>query len=311
MKKALFLLAIVALLAGCGTRNSKSLDAQLQELNRLSLEKASPVPIVTPKVKQSETQAPTLSLTTPNVGNDGKNTDGSKEGLSVIQTDKADDSKPITLSELRRKYPTRIIFSGPKKKEVALTFDDAPDDQFTPQILEVLAKYNVEATFFVVGERAEKYPSMLRRIAREGHVIGNHSYSHANLVKLSDAAFRNEIKRTDNAISRVIGYTPKLVRTPYGNIREKQLLWLSRQNHLVVNWNVDSQDWKGLNADQVYDNIMGAVKPGAIILQHSGGGEGEDLSGTVQALPRIITQLRTQGYRIVTLPELLNVSKKK
>lgn len=215
--------------------------------------------------------------------------------------------KPLSLAELRKKYRSHFVLQGPSdRKRVSLTFDDAPDNQFTPQVLDVLKQYGVKATFFVVGNRAEKYPEIVQRMVNEGHLIGNHSYTHANLPKLSDESFRNEVTRTEKIIRQLTGHHMRYIRPPYGNISEEQIKWLASQDILIVNWNVDSLDWKGLTAEQIEANIMSHLTPGAIVLQHSAIGEGGDLSGTVKALPLIIEQLNEQGIDIVTLPDLLN-----
>src|SRR5690606_30613850 len=137
---------------------------------------------------------------------------------------------PLTLSDLHRKYPSTFIFSGsPDKREVALSFDDAPDEVYTEQVLDVLKKYNVKATFFIVGNRAEAHPELVKRMVREGYGIGNHSYNHANLPKLSDANFRSQIIRTQQILKDLAGYAPQFVRPPYGNISEEQIKWLHSQ----------------------------------------------------------------------------------
>ncbi|GAC41603.1 polysaccharide deacetylase family protein [Paenibacillus popilliae] len=217
---------------------------------------------------------------------------------------------PLSLSDLRAKYKSTFLLSAPStKREVALTFDDAPDNVFTPQVLDVLKREGVKATFFLVGNRIEAHPEIAQRIVNEGHIVGNHSYSHPNLPQLSDAAFREEIIKTDNVIHSISGYKPTFIRPPYGNISENQIQWLASQQKLIVNWNVDSLDWKGLDAEQVKTNVLAQVHPGSIILQHAAGGTGEDLSGTVQALPEIIKKLRNDGVKLVTIPELLNIPK--
>ncbi|WP_238322801.1 polysaccharide deacetylase family protein [Gorillibacterium massiliense] len=216
----------------------------------------------------------------------------------------------LTLEELRRKYKSTLFFKGsPRWRAVALTFDDAPDPRFTPQILDELQRNHVKATFFLVGKRAEKYPTLVRRIAARGHVIGNHSYTHPNFNKLSESAFRREVLKTNRVLQPLIGYDPKLLRPPYGNIRENELVWLANNGFKVINWSSDSLDWKGLKADEIIANIMKNVEPGAIILQHAGGGTGEDLSETIKAIPRVVKKLRDRGYDIVTVPELLDLPK--
>ncbi len=215
---------------------------------------------------------------------------------------------PLTLSDLRAKYRSTFMLNGSSsKREIALTFDDAPDDNFTPKVLDVLKKEGVRATFFVVGNRVQAHPEIVRRMVREGHVVGNHSWNHANLPKLGDAEFRDQILRTDQVIESLTGYRPTFVRPPYGNIDENQIQWLASQHKVIVNWDIDSLDWKGLNAEQVKTNVLAHAHPGAIILQHSAGGTGEDLTGTVQALPDIIKKLRSDGVKLVTVPELLDM----
>lgn len=232
-----------------------------------------------------------------------------KEAPSFVDGNESDvrKPKPLTLSELRRKYRSHFIMQGPSdQRRVALTFDDVPDNHFTPQVLDVLRQYGVKATFFVVGNRAEKYPDILKRILDEGHIIGNHCYDHANLPNLSDEAFHNEINRTQDILRAATGHTVTFIRPPYGNINEEQIKWLASQGMLIVNWNVDSLDWKGLTAEQIEANIMSHLTPGAIVLQHAAGGKDHDLSGTVKALPRIIEELNRQGIEMVTLDKLLD-----
>lgn len=215
---------------------------------------------------------------------------------------------PLTLSDLRAKYKSTFLLNGPSsKREIALTFDDAPDDHFTPLVLDALKQAGVRATFFVVGNRVQAHPEIVERMVKEGHIIGNHSWNHPNLPKLSDAEFRNQILRTDKVIQAITGYLPTFMRPPYGNISENQIHWLASQHKVIVNWDVDSLDWKGLDAEQVKTNVLAHVHPGAIILQHSAGGKGEDLTGTVQALPDIIKKLRSDGVKLVTVPELLDL----
>lgn len=219
--------------------------------------------------------------------------------------------KPLTLGELRKKYSETFKFRGPEVKQIALTFDDVPDPRFTPTVLEILRKQGVKATFFVVGHRAQKHPDLLRQIHQEGHLIGNHSYSHPQFKNRSVKQFQNEILRTEKMIQRIVGYRPKLIRPPYGEINEGQVKWAKINGYKIVNWNVDSLDWKGLNKDKVKNNILNAAGPGSIVLQHAGGGVGSDLCGTIEALPEVIETLRAKGYHFVTLSELLHTKKNK
>ncbi|GAE05407.1 peptidoglycan N-acetylglucosamine deacetylase [Paenibacillus sp. JCM 10914] len=202
--------------------------------------------------------------------------DHSKEGKSPRPRN------PLTLSQLLQKYPDTFRASGPRIKQIALTFDDVPDPRFTGKVLDILKEYDVPATFFAVGERSKKHPDLVKRIHEEGHAIGNHSYNHAQLNKLSLDKFIDQIERTNGILKNITGIHPRLIRPPYGDINEEQLQWARRNGYKVVNWNVDSLDWKGLNKEEVKQNILSAVGPGSIVLQHAGGGSGSDLSGTIE-----------------------------
>ena len=220
-------------------------------------------------------------------------------------------NKGATLSELYRKFPETIITKGPRSKKIALTFDDVPDPRFTPAVLDILSKYHVPATFFVVGNRAEKHPGLVSRMKREGHAIGNHSYDHPLFTKIPLSQFQNQILTTERRIQYIVGYKPKLIRPPYGDITEEQLKWAKKHGYKIVNWNVDSLDWKGISKEKVKKNILSSVGRGSIILQHAGGGVGSDLTGTIQALPEVIQTLRSRGYTFVTVPDLLHISEGK
>ncbi len=236
---------------------------------------------------------------------------GSALQAAARRNKRSKSNKSLTLSQLIRKYPETILTQGPRTRMIALTFDDVPDPRFTPQLLDVLRKYQVKATFFVVGSRAEKHPELVSRIIREGHVIGNHSYNHPEFGKLGMNEFRTQIIRTENIISALAGYKPRLIRPPYGDISEAQLKWAKSRGYKLVNWNVDSLDWRSLNKSQVRNNIVAHAGKGAIILQHGGGGKGSNLQGTIQALPEVITIMRKRGYIFVTVPHMLQVSKNK
>ncbi|AZK45702.1 polysaccharide deacetylase family protein [Paenibacillus lentus] len=282
-------LVILYLCAGC-TQNTKQKAQQAEQ--------------VKPKTQQAEQVEPNAKPEQAKILQNESNTPNLIDGSEQ----KVRKPHPLSLADLRKKYRSTFLLNGPSsKREVALTFDDAPDDKFTPMVLDVLKREGVQATFFLVGNRIEAHPEIVKRMVREGHLLGNHSYNHANLPKLSDADFREQVIKTDKLISQYTGYTPNIIRPPYGNISEGQIQWLASQKKKVVNWNVDSLDWKGLTTEQVETNVLAHVKPGSIILQHSGGGKGEDLTCTVEALPRIIKQLRDDGVKLVNVAELLDL----
>lgn len=212
--------------------------------------------------------------------------------------------------KLHKQFPNTFLMNGSRHtKRVALTFDDAPDPRYTPAILDILAKHNICATFFVVGNRAAKNPSIVKRIHNEGHIIGNHSYDHSVLSTLTLTNFQNQIWSTDAIIKSIIGYSPHFIRPPYGELLPQQVKWSKHAGFAIVNWDVDSIDWKNNpSGTAVIQNIKKTLQPGSIVLQHAGGGTGQDLSGTVNALPKLIQLLQSKGYELVTLPELLEQS---
>ncbi|MFB0843257.1 polysaccharide deacetylase family protein [Paenibacillus oleatilyticus] len=196
--------------------------------------------------------------------------------------------------------------SGPVKatKQVALTFDDGPDNKYTPQVLDILKQHEVKATFFVVGRQVVNHPDVLKRIHDEGHSVGNHSWDHANLTKLSADQIQKEIKSTDEAIEKVIGSSTPMVRTPYGAVNASIKRSLTSAGRQLVFWTVDTKDWSGAAPADMVELVRNRTKNGGIILMHSFGGKNGKLDNTVEALPHMIEALKQDGYAFVTVPEL-------
>jgi len=204
-------------------------------------------------------------------------------------------------------FPNEVILHGPAVKEVALTFDDGPDDYWTPRVLDDLKELGVKATFFCVGQRVQANPEVFLRMIKEGHVVGNHSWNHANLSKIPLEQARDQIIRTMDEMQRVGGVRPHLLRPPYGALSEPLIHEATRLGQIIILWNVDSLDWNPISAEQVATNILSHTGPGAIILQHSAGGVGQSLQNTVDALPYVVHTLQKQGYAFRTVPELLKI----
>lgn len=204
-------------------------------------------------------------------------------------------------------FPREVILRGPAVKEVALTFDDGPDDYWTPRVLDGLREAGVKATFFCVGQRVQANPDVFRRMINEGHVVGNHSWNHANLAKIPIAEVTDQLIRTNEEMNRVAGVRPYLMRPPYGALSEPVIRETVRLGQIIILWDVDSLDWTQIPAEQVAINILAHAGPGSIILMHSAGGEGQSLLNTVNALPYVISTLRNRGYTFRTVPELLKV----
>lgn len=193
----------------------------------------------------------------------------------------------------------------PSKPKIALTFDDGPDAHWTPKLLDILKQKKVTATFFVIGENVEQYPDMLKKIYDDGHVIGNHTYTHADLTKLTAEQIASEIDRSDSAIKRVIGRSPALVRPPFGFHNSQSDTVINGKNDVIVLWSTDTDDWQGLSVDTIENRIFSHSKNGMIILQHCG--PNPKLGNSLEAVPVIIDTLRARGYEFVSVPDLLNV----
>jgi peptidoglycan/xylan/chitin deacetylase (PgdA/CDA1 family) len=206
------------------------------------------------------------------------------------------------------RYPRDVILRGPmNRREVALTFDDGPDAVFTPQILNVLRRTGVKATFFVVGRRVQRYPRVLQRMLREGHEVGNHSWSHPKMSRQSAGRVRTELQRASDEVNRVGNVRPRFFRPPYGALSETVIREAVAEGYKIILWNVDSLDWSGIPATIVTTNVLSHIRPGSITLMHSATGRGGNLHNTVQALPSIIRRMRREGYRFVKISELLDL----
>ncbi len=216
------------------------------------------------------------------------------------------DNRLLGELDLVRLYPSLVLRQGPSEHKVAaLTFDDGPDRLYTPQVLDVLASKGVTATFFLIGNRVDEYPEVARRIISEGHLIGNHSYSHPVIQKASGTnGLQSQLCAAEEAFARAGVTGSGLFRPPYGAISPNLVEQAASLGYRVALWSIDSLDWRGLDRDTVVGKVMEMVAPGAVILQHSSGGPGEDLSGSVQALPIIIDTLRERGYTFTTMDKL-------
>jgi peptidoglycan/xylan/chitin deacetylase (PgdA/CDA1 family) len=181
-------------------------------------------------------------------------------------------------------------------RQVAITFDDGPNPDYTLKLLEGLKKRGVKATFFVLGEEVENYPDILGAIYDEGHLIGIHSYQHVNFTEIGDNATLEQINRTQEAICAVTGEYAGYIRPPYGSWRKE----LDTKVPLIeVLWDVDPMDWATNDADTVVRRVEAHVEDGSIILLHDAS------ESTVQAAFRIIDLLQGQGYEFVTVETLL------
>ncbi len=189
-----------------------------------------------------------------------------------------------------------------KEKMVALTFDDGPDPRYTPEILKILKKYNVTATFFVLGENAAKHPEILNDEIDQGHEVGNHTYTHQHLNELTKEQIDEEIIKTDRVMKQVIGDYPALFRPPYEELDESILVSVREQNKQMILSTI-TLEHGDYSIEAEVSRVVKKVFPGAIILAHDGR---LNRTETVEALPILIRALKAKGYRIVPLKQLLH-----
>lgn len=200
---------------------------------------------------------------------------------------------------------TAISYSQIKTNQpyIAMTFDDGPHPQNTPRLLDMLRERNIKATFYVIGKSVNRYPQITRRIVAEGHEIGNHTWSHPNLTKLSDSTVRMELNKTRDAIVAACGVQPRTMRPPYGALRSSQRAWIYREyGYPTVLWNVDPEDWRRPGVSVVTSRILNSTRNGSIVLAH-------DLhKPTVDAMPGTLDGLLRRGYKFVTVSQLIALS---
>jgi cellulose synthase/poly-beta-1,6-N-acetylglucosamine synthase-like glycosyltransferase/peptidoglycan/xylan/chitin deacetylase (PgdA/CDA1 family) len=220
------------------------------------------------------------------------------------------------VDEKFERLPTGDVVEGiasSNEKVFTLTFDDGPDPRYTPRILDILKAKHVPATFFVVGKPAANSADLLRRMYAEGHDIGNHTYSHEQDTLTSEARMGLELNLTERIIEHAVGQSTTLFRSPYngdGDPRTTEaiqsVLHAQRLGYTTIGERVDPRDWEARSASEIVDVVMQDKNLGKIILLHDGGGDRE---ATIQALPAMIDQLRSDGYRFVSLQELLGRSR--
>ena len=186
---------------------------------------------------------------------------------------------------------------------IAMTFDDGPSATLTPKLLDLLAAHHIKATFFVIGENVAEHPEIVARAASEGHEIGNHSWSHPNLAKMSQENVRSQLQRTDDAIKSAIGKSPTLLRPPYGSITDHEKKWIHDQfGYDIILWDVDPLDWKRPGPAVVRNRILKETRAGSIVLSH------DIHPGTIEAMPSTFDELEAKGFKFVTVSELLGMA---
>lgn len=203
-----------------------------------------------------------------------------------------------------------VFSKGKQAKQVAFTFDDGPDPNYTPKLLDLLKKHRVKATFFVLGSKAEKYPELTKRIHQEGHQIGIHNYKHiANWLMSPWKIKRQQVERSAEIIKNITGERPTYYRPPWGILNLGDFFWL-RKSYRIVLWSVMAQDWSQRSGGgKLKDKLLKNIKPGSIVLLHDSGDTlGADEHAPkhmLEGLQEVIQEIHRQGYQCFRTDELL------
>ena len=213
-----------------------------------------------------------------------------QEEVTVQQTEPEEQENVTEQKEL-----------DPSGKYVAFTFDDGPHPNVTPRILQTLKEYNIKSTFFMLGNQVEKYPDIAKQVADNGHEIGNHTYNHPNLRKLSNEEMMEEIRSTNEIITLTTGEEPTLLRPPYGIYTNEVLNYATTNGYSTILWSVDSLDWKSKDASAINSVVTQHTTNGSIVLMH------DIYAETADALPQLIQSLQMNGYEFITVSELLSI----
>ncbi len=201
------------------------------------------------------------------------------------------------------------IMHGPMEQKVSLTFDDGPSDRWTPKILEILAKYDARATFFMVGEQIEKFPDVAREVASQGHELAVHLFSHQRSVADDDESFQSELLKTRDLIQTTTGVQPVFLRFPFAYLgRQRPRRILAEIGLHTVHWSFSSMDSRG-DSTKTQRIVKNALFPGAIVLLHDGVGQhskySKDREATIHALPEVLKTCRERALVPVGLSEML------
>ncbi|WP_214414858.1 polysaccharide deacetylase family protein [Sphaerisporangium fuscum] len=197
-----------------------------------------------------------------------------------------------------RHAPSGTTVDCAKVKCIALTFDDGPG-RYTAQLLDLLRRHHTKVTFFLVGQRVAKSGKIARRMAREGHQIGDHTFTHPHLTSLTDDQIRDELSRTQDAIHRATGRRPDIMRPPYGDTDDRVGAIATELGLSQILWNGSARDWELRDTKAITRKVLGLAKRDRVILMHDIWPE------TVAAMPKILTTLEKQGYHVVPVKSLL------
>jgi len=208
----------------------------------------------------------------------------------------------LRIYALRQKKPLEIYWHlNTKEKIVALTFDDGPDPRFTPEILDILKKNKIKATFFDVGNKMKLYPQIVKRQVKEGHLIGNHTYTHPDLIVEDEKTVYKELEETEKIIEKETGYRTYLFRPPKGLLDSNIFKAVQQFGYKIILWGIGVENHSLKTPQELASRVISNTYPGTIILAHDGR---LNRTKTVAAVKIIISQLKKKGYKFVTLKEM-------
>jgi len=222
------------------------------------------------------------------------------DGRAPAHHDRVRDARAVRgLAAPEQPYPLDqpLYYIHDAAKAIALTIDDGPSPVYTPQVLDLLAQYHVTATFSMIGIHVAAYPYLARAVAEAGHVIANHTWTHADLAGLPVRRVHSELTRASDAIHAATGVHPALFRAPYGAWTPAVIDQCERMKMVPLDWSVDPRDWAQPGVRSIVRDIMDKTQPGSIILEHDGGG---NRSQTVAALRIVLPRLLHEGYHFST-----------
>ena len=208
-------------------------------------------------------------------------------------------SPAVPVSSTKRDLPIYCVQKPEDEKVVALSFDAAWGNEDTQQLIDIMEKYKVKTTIFVVGSWVDKYPESVKQLHDAGHEIMNHSNSHPHMTQISKEKMKEEAEKCDEKIKAITGVKPTLFRAPYGDYNNDVIGAMRETGHYTIQWDVDSLDWKDLSAEEICSRVTSKVKPGSIVLFHNAA------LHTPEALPAIIECLQKDGYKIVPVSEII------
>ncbi|MEH7333051.1 polysaccharide deacetylase family protein [Neobacillus drentensis] len=190
------------------------------------------------------------------------------------------------------------------QKVIAITFDDGPNPIYTPQVLEIFSEVGGKATFFMIGEQMSKYPEMVKKVAEQGHEIGNHTFTHPKLSQLTQEECSEEIERNESLVEDLAGQKPVVFRPPYLDYNHETLSVLEQKSYPMIGaLNLEAHDWEQPGVDHILAKTRDCARNGSILLFHDGYG---DRSQTIEAVRILVAELSSQGYQFVTVSSLLN-----